>query len=237
MEFGNFATNFGNLMNNKFEGPIRSHLRNVYASVASASIVAALGAMIHVMGFWQGGLLSGLGSFAFIMMLATSRNPEGKADGTRFMYLNGLALCTGLSTGPLIETVWVGMDPSIVISALMYTCVVFTCFSVSALVAPEGKYLALGAPLMSILSTMLIASLVNIFMRSATVAYIQVLMGLFVMSAFILYDTHLIIEKFRMGDRDYVWHSLTLFMDLASIFKHILVLLAEKESSGKKKRR
>jgi FtsH-binding integral membrane protein len=57
------------------------------------------------------------------------------------------------------------------------------------------------------------------------------------MSAFILYDTHLIMEKFRMGDRDYIWHALTLFMDLASIFKHILVLLAEKEQSGRQKKR
>ena len=62
-------------------------------------------------------------------------------------------------------------------------------------------------------------------------------MGLFVMSAFILYDTHLIMEKFRIGDRDYVWHSLTLFLDLASIFKHILVLLADKEASSRQKKR
>jgi len=63
----------------------------------------------------------------------------------------------------------------------------------------------------------------------------QLIVGLLVMSAFILYDTHLIMEKFRMGDRDYIWHALTLFMDLASIFKHILILLADKEQ-GRKKR-
>jgi hypothetical protein len=78
----------------------------------------------------------------------------------------------GMSTGPLIEAVW-QLDPSIVISALLYTCIIFTCFTLSALVAPEGRYLALGAPLMSVLSTMLIASLMNIFIRSATVAYVS----------------------------------------------------------------
>jgi len=55
------------------------------------------------------------------------------------------------------------------------------------------------------------------------------------MSIFILYDTHLIMEKFRMGDRDYVWHALTLFMDLVSIFKHLLILLADKEQSARNK--
>jgi FtsH-binding integral membrane protein len=180
----------------------------------------------------------------------------------------------GLSTGPLIETVW-DMDPSIVISALLYTCVVFTCFTLSALIAPDGKYLALGGPLLSILSTMLLASIINIFVRSPTFIYVsnlfcdkshsivfvaavhgkiscyrlhstfhlsmilqmQLLLGLIVMSAFVLYDTQLIMEKFRMGDKDYVWHSLTLFMDLASIFKHILVLLADKEQNSRNKKR
>lgn len=32
----------------------------------------------------------------------------------------------------------------------------------------------------------------------------QLLVGLAMMSAFILYDTQLILEKFRMGDRDYM---------------------------------
>jgi len=224
--------NFASMMNNKLEPPMRSHLRNVYGCIASASLVAAAGAAVHMNGIWEGGLLSGLGSLILITMLAFSRNPEGKDDGTRFMYLNGLALCTGLSTGPLIEAVW-DLDPSIVISALLYTCVIFTCFTLSALIAPDGKYLALGGPLLSILSTMLLASILNIFFRSHTFIFMQLLIGLVVMSAFVLYDTQLIMEKFRMGDKDYVWHSLTLFMDLASIFKHILVLLADKEQGNR----
>jgi len=230
--------NFSTMMNNKLDGPIRSHLRNVYASIASASLLAAGGAFCHMNGIWEGGMLSGLGSFVLVLMLAFSRQPDGKEDGKRFLYLNGLAFCTGLSTGPLIESVW-DLNPAIVVSALLYTCVIFTCFTLSALIAPEGKYLALGGPLMSILSTLLLTSIMNIFIRSYSIAYLQILIGLALMSMFILYDTHLIMEKFRLGDRDYIWHALTLFLDLASIFKHILVLLAEKEQSGnrQKKRR
>lgn len=125
-----------------------------------------------LLGIFGGGILSGLGSLILLMMIAMSRNPSGKDDGMRFLYLNGLALCTGLSTGPLIETVW-DIDPSIVISALLYACVIFTCFTVSALVAPDGKYLALGGPLLSILSTMLLASILNIFFRSPTFVYVS----------------------------------------------------------------
>jgi hypothetical protein len=50
---------------------------------------------MNLTGIWEGGMLSGLGSFGLILMLAFSRNPEGKDDGKRFMYLNGLAFCSG----------------------------------------------------------------------------------------------------------------------------------------------
>lgn len=103
---------------------MRSHLKNVYACIASASLVAAGGAAVHCngkrlvtccvlnlngsgrlislfyLGIWEGGLLSGLGSIILLTMLAFSRNGDGKDDATRFMYLNGFALCTGtLSQG------------------------------------------------------------------------------------------------------------------------------------------
>jgi len=229
---------FSQFMDNKLEAPLRSHLKNVYGSIASASLAAAAGAYAHCNGIWQGGILSGLGSIILLIVLALNRSPDGKDDGKRFLYLNGLALCTGLSTGPLIDAVW-DINPTIVVSALLYTCVIFACFTLSALIAPDGKYLALGGPLLSILSTMLLASILNMFLRSPTFIYMQLLIGLAVMCAFILYDTQMIVERFRMGDRDYVWHSLTLFLDLASIFKHILVLLADKEqsSSNRNKRR
>jgi len=211
---------------------MQTHLRNVYASIASATLVAAAGSVVHVNGYWDGGVLSGIGSLVFMMLLAFSRNQEGKDDGKRFAYLNGLAFCTGLSTGPLIDLVW-DLNPAIVISALLYTSVLFTSFTLCALFAREGKYLALGGPIMSIMSALLLSSILNMFVMSATIAYVHLLMGLGLMSAFILYDTHLIMEKVRMGDRDYVWHALTLFIDLVSLFKHILVLLADKEQSNR----
>jgi len=224
------------MVNSKLDGPMRSHLKNVYASIASSTAVAGVGAYAHYNGYFGGGILSGLGSIVLIVLLSLKRATENKEGAKRFMYLNGLALCTGLSTGPLIEMVW-DLNPTIVISALLYTFVIFTCFTVSAIVAPDGKYLALGGPLLSVLSTMLIASILNMFVRSHTILYIQLVIGLVVMSAFILYDTQMIMEKFRMGDKDYVWHSLTLFLDLVSIFKHILILLTDKEHSSNDRRK
>ena len=53
--------------------------------------------------------------------------------------------------------------------------------------------------------------------------------GLLLFCGFILYDTQLIIERRRRGDRDYVWHSLMLFVDFVDVFRHILVILMQKE--------
>lgn len=38
------------MFNIRRDGPIRSHLRNVYASIASASLMVAAGSIVHVNG-------------------------------------------------------------------------------------------------------------------------------------------------------------------------------------------
>lgn len=78
-------------------------------------------------------------------------------------------------------------------------------------------------------------SFLNFFMGSPLVFKIQIYVGLAVMCAFILYDTQIIMEKRRNGDRDFIWHSVSLFLDLIQIFRYLLVILADKESNKKKK--
>lgn len=48
------------------------------------------------------------------------------------------------------------------------------------------------------------------------------------MCGFVLYDTQLIVEKRRRGDRDFVAHSVDLFIDLVGIFRRIVIILSEK---------
>ena len=48
------------------------------------------------------------------------------------------------------------------------------------------------------------------------------------MCGFVLYDTQLIIEKRRIGDKDFVWHSVDLFIDFVNIFRYLLIILAQK---------
>ena len=45
---------------------------------------------------------------------------------------------------------------------------------------------------------------------------------------FIMWDTQMIIEKRRRGDKDFIAHSLDLFIDFVQIFRKVLILLMQK---------
>lgn len=53
-------------------------------------------------------------------------------------------------------------------------------------------------------------------------------LGLALMSGFVLYDTQLIMEKRRAGDKDFIAHSVDLFVDFIGIFRRLLIILAQK---------
>ena len=53
------------------------------------------------------------------------------------------------------------------------------------------------------------------------------------MCGFNFYDTQKIIEKVRMGDKDYIMHAVTLLVDFVTIFKYLLFILVNKSKSNK----
>jgi hypothetical protein len=48
------------------------------------------------------------------------------------------------------------------------------------------------------------------------------------MAGFILFDTQAIMEKRRMGNQDYIGHSLDLFFDFITMFRKLLIILTQK---------
>ena len=52
--------------------------------------------------------------------------------------------------------------------------------------------------------------------------------GLAVFCGFIMFDTQVIIRKARNGDKDFIAHSLDLFIDFVQVFRKVLILLMQK---------
>lgn len=70
-----------------------------------------------------------------------------------------------MSMGPLLEYAIV-IDPSIIVTALLGTTLVFVCFSIASMLADRGSWLFLGGTLMTLLTSMSLMTLVNLFVQS-----------------------------------------------------------------------
>jgi len=227
---------FFSSLNRKLEPHIKDHLKDVYSTMAMALLSASIGGYIHLYTtLMSGGMMSTLGTLGFgIALFATKDDPKNRT--TRLGYLMGLALCTGLSMGPLLN-VAIMVNPTLVPTALLSTCAVFGCFSLSTIFADHRKMLYMGGTLMSCLSVLILMSFVNLFIGSQLLFSAYLYLGLLVVCGFIMYDTALIIEKRRMGETDYIHHALLLFIDFADLFRHILIILTKKEAEKDRKRR
>jgi FtsH-binding integral membrane protein len=138
-------------------------------------------------------------------------------------------LFSGVLLGPLLS-VAVAIDPSIIVTALLGTMVIFGSFSLSAIFAERGCWLYLGGILTTVLSSLTMLSLANLFFASHLLFKFQLYVGLLALCGFVLYDTQLIIEKRRHGNKDFVSHALDLFIDFFDIFKSLVFILCEKVS-------
>ncbi|XP_014681989.1 PREDICTED: bax inhibitor 1-like isoform X1 [Priapulus caudatus] len=228
---------FFNSLSERLEKPVRSHLRNVYSCLAATMIAAATGAYVHVVtDYLKGNFLSAIASIGLLILLGATPPTSTYNQKMRLGFLLGFGFFTGLGMGPLLDAV-ISINPSIIPTAFLSTCVIFGCFTLSALYCEQRKWLYIGGLLMSGLSFMLLLSIFNLFFQSRLMFQVNLYLGMAVMCAFVLYDTQLIVEKRRRGDTDYIWHCVDLFLDFINIFRQLLIILAQKEEGSRQKKR
>lgn len=228
---------FVNSFNNRLEPQVQQHLKNVYACLAMSTLAAGVGASVHLFtNILQAGLIPAIGALVFFFLLLSTPEDNGKGMTKRVGYLLGFASLTGVGMGPLLEHV-ILVNPSIIITAFIATSVVFVSFSICAIFSERGSWLYLGGILFTLLNSLMLMSLANIFFGSTMLWNAQIYLGLLAMCGFILYDTQAIIEKRRMGSKDFVAHSLDLFVDFIGVFKRLLIILTQKEQAEQQKKR
>lgn len=232
-DFGRHAKLFTETLNKKLEPQVQEHLKNVYMSLSLASLAAAGGATF---GLYTGsfGLLAVLGALASGIALTFSEN-NYKNQNKRFGYFMAFAGFTGLSLAPLIGMA-IYLNPRIIPFSLISTFLVFGSFTMSALFSNHAKWLFVGGGLFSMLSIMTFMSIANIFIGSYYLFQAQLYIGIVVFCLFVMYDTAYIIERRRAGDKDYLQHSMRLFVDMVDIFRTLMILMIQKERNNRNNR-
>lgn len=227
---------FEELRFGKLEKPVKAHLQNVYAAMGVALLASAVGGYLHMFtDFMFHGFLSIIVQIGILIALV-AMTPTSENRSTRFMLMMAFSLLTGLNMGPLLDRA-VEVDPSILPTAFLATSLIFICFTLSSLLAEDRKWLALGGVLFSAMTWLTLLLIANIFIGSQFFFEIYPYIALVLMCGFVLYDTQLIVEKYRSGDDDYVMHCLLLFMDFIDIFRMLVIILINKEGKKDKRRR
>jgi FtsH-binding integral membrane protein len=226
---GNIERIFSTL-GNKLEKDVREHLKSVYGTLALCLGVAMLGVFVSsALALYSFHFLFSLASIGFMIALTFTEATRAN-EKKRLAYMFAVAFLVGAQTAPLIAYVGAS-EPSIVFNAYMITAIVFGCFTMAALHAESTKFLHLGGILSAGLLTLCITSF---FARYEYVHTVVLWGGLALNCGFIVYDTQLIAEKRRRGDTDYIWHAVMLFIDFVNVFRYVLILLKEKNDSGKR---
>ncbi|KAL1140079.1 hypothetical protein AAG570_000011 [Ranatra chinensis] len=206
---------------------MRLHLKNVYACLTISMLAAAVGSYIDIFtNLFSGGLLTLICSLGFLIALRCTVD-DGKNRKMRLLFLVGFSFCSGLNLGSLLEQV-IEINPSIIPTAFFSTCLVFVSFSLSAMLAKRGSWLFLGGLISTAFMVLFFTTLAGILFRSPIMYQTHLYIGLFIMCAFVLYDTQLIMEKRRLGDKDFIGHSVELFIDFIGIFRRLMIILAQK---------
>ena len=203
----------------------RTHMRKTYACTLSscgvASVAAVGGLMVGIHTVPMVGIGMALGSMVPMVMFTKAE----RTDTTkRQMLLTAFTSMQGLSVAPLLyaSTQFGASIPA----ALGGTVLIFGGATLGSLMLPRASLLPYGSALGGGCMLLIGGGLASIFFPEMMPVGTQALLtygGLGLFTAFVAYDTHQVMERFRMGDDDHVQHSMSFFIDAMGIFKHLLV--------------
>jgi Bax inhibitor 1 len=212
------------LKSNDISVPVQQHLKGVYGALALGVLSTALGSWFSISyGFMVPIWMSIIGILALTMWLPSTRH-DGSSPEKRLAIWCGLTFLKGCSLAELVAVI-LDFDPSILLSALLYTAATFACFSGFALVSKRRSQLYLGGILGSALSWLAIGGLMNLFFRSSMIFNVQLFGGLFVFIGYVIVDTQMVVERASQGSMDYLTDALHLYTNLVAIFVRIAIIL------------
>merc|ERR1712146_214657 len=105
------------------------------------------------------------------------------------------------------------MDPLLLPLALGASSGIMISATLASLFMPEGRMLAMGGPLLGGLFVMLGCGILGLFYPHPVLHSVMLYGGLALFTAFTAYDTQMILNDYKEGQRDVVQHSIGLFIN------------------------
>jgi protein lifeguard len=116
-------------------------------------------------------------------------------------------------------------DKWIVIQSFILTASIVVCLTLYTLQS-KRDFSKMGATLFTLLWLLIIAGFVQVFIPfESTINLAISLLGAFVFSLFIVYDTHLLMKK--LNPEEYIVAVINLYLDIINLFIEILKILNE----------
>lgn len=207
------------------------HLSNVYQNIAVTIGFGALAIYLMSQGYIMEPGIIALLMFFGCMLVAQLLPDTPQNSPIRHGALYGFGFSQGWIAGPLVDSV-LSVDPQTVLMATVAATLIFGSFSMSALYSPRRQYMYLGGLLGTVISVLAVGGLANIFIGSSAWDNIELYLGLFIFSFFVLYDTQIVVERAESGRRDPVRNALLLYTDFAAVFIRLLIVLRNNYESS-----
>ncbi|MDH5181242.1 MAG: Bax inhibitor-1 family protein [Gammaproteobacteria bacterium] len=193
-------------------------LRNTYALLSITLLFSAVMAFVGVA--MKISVLTAIIAdvVAFVILWFVLPRTANSAAGLPVIFaFTGLL---GLGLGPVIAR-YLAVNPSIVMTALGGTGVIFLSLSAYALTTKRDFSFMAGF-LMVGMFVIIGAAILNIFMQIPVLSLAISAAVILIMSGFILYETSSIING---GERNYIMATASLFLSILNIFTALLRLL------------
>ncbi|WP_419257269.1 Bax inhibitor-1/YccA family protein [Campylobacter fetus] len=213
----NYAKEQANYEEAGLQSARATFVKQTYQLLTASLVAATAGAYIGVDYIKTFSWMLLIVEFALLFGLMFSK----KNPSLALVMLFGFTFVSGLTLGPVLNTyIGVGMG-NIITQAFLMTAVAFGGLTVFAF-NTKKDFSAMGKMLFITLIVIVVASLLNLFFQSALLATVVAAIGAILFSAYILYDTQMII---RGGYDSPVLAAVALYLDILNLFISLLQLL------------
>eukprot|EP00118_Oscarella_pearsei_P004898 m.21759 g.21759 ORF g.21759 m.21759 type:complete len:244 (+) comp28215_c0_seq2:24-755(+) len=161
-------------------------------------------------------MVAAFATFGILIALLVKKNEHP----TNLYLLTAFTFCEAYSVGVVVTF----YDRVVVLEAFFLTLAVFLGLTMYTLQSKKD-YSTWGACLFSFLWILILGGFLQFFIRSDSLDFVISLAGAIVFSGFIIFDTHMLMN--RLSPEEYIVAAINLYLDVLNLFLYILRLLSK----------